>query len=113
MPLHYLVRLDDVIVATQMKAVPRKDEFDWVWEGVWSARLCPSETAGPAAWPDSAPALVVRYKEYVRPSSGNLTGAFWHGVLTPFALGADIGKAFLEGDKPLLDSVAERQRQRN
>jgi hypothetical protein len=29
------------------------------------------------------------------------------------ALGADIGMAIIEGDKPVIDSVAERQRQRN
>jgi hypothetical protein len=112
-PAHYRVRLDDLIVATQMRAVPRKEEFDWAWEGVWSARLSAPDPAGTEAWPGSAPPLLVRYKEYVPPSSGNLTASFWHGVLTPFALGADVGKAFLEGDKPLFDSVAERQRERN
>jgi hypothetical protein len=42
-----------------------------------------------------------------------VTGPFWRGLLAPLALGADVGMAFLEGDEPLLDSVAERQRARD
>jgi hypothetical protein len=111
-PVHYSVRLSDIVVAAQARLVPRKDAFEWIWEGVWSARLLAPAPEGPPAWPDTAPALVLRYKEYVRPS-GDATGAFWHALLAPLALGADIGAAFLEGDQPLADSVAERQRQRN
>lgn len=111
-PAHFSVRLDDIVVAAQARLVPKKDAVEWIWEGVWSARLGASAPEGPAAWPASAPALVVRYKEYVRPS-GDATGAFWQGLLAPLALGADIGMAFLEGDGSLVDSVAERQRQRN
>lgn len=113
-PAHYRVRLDDVVVAAQARLVPGKDAYDWIWEGVWSARLvAPApEGEGPAAWPAGAPALEVRYKEYVPPAGGG-TGAFWRGLLAPLALGADVGVAFLEGDGPLVDSVAERQRQRN
>lgn len=111
-PAHFSVRLDDVVVAAQARLVRRKDAFEWIWEGVWSAHLIAPAPEGPVAWPASAPPLVVRYKEYVRPS-GDVTGAFWQGLLAPLALGADIGMAFLDGEKPLVDSVAERQRQRN
>ncbi len=111
-PAHYSVRLGDVVVAAQARLVARKDTFDWIWEGVYSAHLTAPAPEGPAAWPAGAPALEVRYKEYVRPS-GDATGAFWQGLLSPLALGKDIGMAFLEGDGPLVDSVAERQRQRN
>lgn len=111
-PAHYRLRLSDVVVAAQMRLQGRKDGFGWVWEGVWSARLDAPSPEGPAAWPADAPPLLVRYKEYTRPS-GDTTGAFWQGLLAPLALGADVGMAFLEGDKPLLDSVAERQHSRN
>jgi hypothetical protein len=111
-PAHYRVRLEDVVVAAQARLVARKGGFDWIWEGIWSARLTAPVPEGPAAWPASAPPLEVRYKEYVRPS-GDVTGAFWQGVLAPLALGADIGAAFLEGEGSLTDSVAERQRRRN
>jgi hypothetical protein len=47
------------------------------------------------------------------PPPGGATGSFWRTLLTPLTLGADFGMAFLEGDEPLLDSVAERQRERN
>jgi hypothetical protein len=107
------VRLDDVVVAAQMRLVARKEAFDWVWEGIWAARLVPppeGATAGP--WPPGAPPLTVRYKEYV-PPSGGASGSFWRTLLTPLTLGADFGMAFLEGDEPLLDSVGERQRARN
>jgi len=111
-PTHYRVRLDDVVVAAQARLVREKDVYAWVWEGVWSAGLSAQAPVGPAAWPDDAPPLEVRYKEYVRPP-GNTTGSFWRGLLSPLALGADVGMAFLEGDGPLIDSVAERQRERN
>lgn len=111
-PSHYRVRLDDVIVAAQTRLVPKGDTFEWIWEGVWSARLVAPAPEGPPAWPESAPTLQVRYKEYDRPS-GDVTGAFFRTLLAPLALGADVGMAFLEGDKPLVDSVAERQRARN
>lgn len=111
-PAHYLVRLDDVVVLAQARVVPKGDAFDWIWEGVWSAGLAAPAPEGPPAWPRSAPPLEVRYKEYVRPS-GNVTGAFFRGLLAPLALGADVGMAFLEGDGPLVDSVEEKQRARN
>ncbi len=111
-PTHYRVRLDDVVVAAQARVVSVREGLNWTWEGVWSARLAPPAPEGPDPWPLAAPPLQVRYKEYVRPS-GTATGAFWQGILAPIALGADVGLAFLEGDGPLLDSVAERQRERN
>jgi hypothetical protein len=110
-PAHYRVRLADVIVAAQSRLVEKGDAFDWVWEGVWSSRLSEPSPEGPPAWPPEAPSLTIRYKEYVRPS-GDASG-FWQGLLSPLALGADIGMAIIEGDKPVIDSVAERQRQRN
>jgi hypothetical protein len=111
-PVHYRVRLADVVAAAQMRLVAQKDAFEWTWEGVWTARLSDgSQGAGTAAWPPEAPPLQVRYKEYVRPS-GDVTGTFWRGLLAPLALGADVGLAILEGE-PLVDSVAERQRARN
>jgi hypothetical protein len=110
-PSHYRVRLADVVVAAQSRLVDKGDSFEWIWEGVWSSRLTTPSPDGPPAWPPEAPSLEVRYKEYVRPS-GDASG-FWQGLLAPLALGADIGMAFLEGDKPMIDSVAERQRQRN
>lgn len=111
-PTHYRVRLDDVVVTAQARLVARKETLEWIWEGVWSARLGAPVPEAPPAWPTGAPTLLVRYKEYERPS-GDATGAFWQGLLAPLALGADIGMAFLEGDQPLADRVAERQRQRN
>jgi len=110
-PTHYRVRLADVVVAAQARLVTRKDTLAWIWEGVWSARLEAPVPEAPPAWPASGPALLVRYKEYEPPSGGD-TGAFWRGLFAPLALGADIGMAFLEGDQPLADRVAERQRQR-
>jgi hypothetical protein len=112
-PAHFRVRLGDVVVAAQARVTARKDELDWTWEGVWSAHLVAAPPAGPDPWPPDAPALEVRYKEYVRPSDGDVTGAFFRTLLAPVALGADVGVAFLEGDGPLIDSVAERQRARN
>jgi hypothetical protein len=111
-PVHYRVRLDDVVVAAQARIVARKDELDWTWEGVWSARLAPPPPPGPDPWPAGAPPLEVRYKEYVPPSGGT-SGAFWRTLLAPVALGADVGVAFLEGDGSLVDRVTERQRARN
>jgi hypothetical protein len=111
-PVHYRVRLDDVVVAAQARVVARKDALDWTWEGVWSARLAPPPPPGPDPWPADAPPLEVRYKEYV-PPSGGASGAFWRTLLAPVALGADVGVAFLEGDGSLVDSVTERQRARN
>jgi hypothetical protein len=111
-PVHYRVRLDDVVVAAQARVVARKDALEWTWEGVWSAHLAPAPPPGPDPWPAGAPALEVRYKEYVQPSGG-ASGAFWRTLLAPVALGADVGVAFLEGDGSLVDSVAERQRSRN
>jgi len=111
-PTHFRVRLDDVVVAAQARLVTRKETIEWIWEGVWSARLGAPVPEAPPAWPEGAPTLLVRYKEYERPSGGD-TSAFWQGLLSPLALGADIGMAFLEGDQPLADRVAERQRQRN
>ncbi|MCK6458260.1 MAG: hypothetical protein L6Q95_00010 [Planctomycetes bacterium] len=109
---HYRVRLDDVVVAAQARVVSVREGLDWTWEGVWSAQLAAPPAGGPDPWPGAAPPLEVRYKEYVRPS-GSVTGTFWQGLLAPIALGADVGLSFLEGEGPLLDSVAERQRARN
>lgn len=111
-PVHFRVRLEDVLVAAQARLKGSEGTLDWTWEGVWSARLAPPPTAlGEDAWPGAAPPLEVRYKEYTQPSGGVST-AFWRTLLAPVALGADVGIAFLEGEGSLVDSVAERQRDR-
>jgi hypothetical protein len=109
-PDHFRLRLEDVVVAAQARLLSASDGTEWVWEGVWSARVTSGTFEGPPAWPATAPPLEVRYKEYERPASGNIAGAFWHALLAPVALGTDVGVAFLEGDR---DRIAERQRARN
>ncbi|MHC4549996.1 MAG: hypothetical protein ACYTEZ_14585 [Planctomycetota bacterium] len=101
----FRVRLEHVLLAAQMAVAPRGNSFRWDWEGIWEARM---ETAPariqPPDWNDP-PTLRVNYKEYKESRSSRV---FWESLMSPLALGADVGKALFEGES-VVDRVTRRQ----
>ncbi len=101
----FRVRLEHVLLTAQMAAKRRGGEYRWVWEGLWEGKMeaapAPIE---PPGWED-APRLTVRYKEYRQESHAGR--AFWETLMSPLALGADVGKALFEGES-VVDRVTKQ-----
>jgi hypothetical protein len=98
---YFRVRLEHVLLAAQMAARRRGAEYHWVWEGLWEGRMEPAPATVEAPGWDDPPRLTVHYKEYRQESQAGR--AFWETLISPLALGADVGKALFEGE-----SVVER-----
>jgi len=101
----FRVRLEHVLLASQMATKRRGGEYHWVWEGLWEGKMeqapAPIE---PPGWED-APQLTVHYKEYRQEAHAGR--AFWETLMSPLALGADVGKALFEGES-VVDRVTKK-----
>jgi len=101
----FRVRLEHVLLASQMAAKRRGGEYAWVWEGLWEGKMQPApQKIAPPGWED-APRLTVHYKEYKKESRSGR--AFWETLMSPLALGADVGKALFEGES-VVDRVTKK-----
>jgi hypothetical protein len=92
----FRMRLEHVLLAAQMATKRRGAEYHWVWEGLWEGRMdrAPAPVE-PPGW-DDPPRLTVQYKEYRQERYAGR--AFWETLMSPLALGADVGKALFEGE---------------
>ncbi|MHC4818975.1 MAG: hypothetical protein ACYTF8_13065, partial [Planctomycetota bacterium] len=101
----FRVRLEHVLLASQMAAKRRGGEYHWVWEGLWEGKMEQAPTPiEPPGWED-APRLTVHYKEYRQDRYAGR--AFWETLMSPLALGADVGKALFEGES-VVDRVTKK-----
>ncbi|MHC5029292.1 MAG: hypothetical protein ACYTGI_03175 [Planctomycetota bacterium] len=100
----FRVRLEHVLLAAQMAAKRKGGEYSWVWEGLWEGKMQPAPAPiEPPGWED-APKLTVHYKEYRQERYAGR--AFWETLMSPLALGADVGKALFEGES-VVDRVTK------
>jgi len=91
----FRVALADVVIAAHMKLTPTRSGFDWVWEGVWAGDFAVAPApVRPPAWP-GAPTIRVRYREYT-PAPRRQRSSFISTLLSPIALGGDIGASLFE-----------------
>lgn len=100
----FRVRLEHVLLASQMAAKRKGGKYHWIWEGLWEGRMEPAPAKiVPPGWEDP-PRLTVSYKEYKEERRAGR--AFWETLMSPLALGADVGKALFEGES-VVDRVTK------
>jgi len=106
----YRLHFTDVVAAAQMKLVRQTGSYRWTWEGVWNGRMRPppSKLQEPV-WEESPPPMAMLYREYERPEEGS-PRSLWRVLMAPVVLGADVGRAFFEGDESTLDRIGDRIR---
>ena len=101
----FRVRLEHVLLASQMAAKRRGGAYHWIWEGLWEGKMGQAPASiEPPGWED-APQLTVHYKEYRQEAHAGR--AFWETLMSPLALGADVGKALFEGES-VVDRVTKK-----
>lgn len=92
----FRLRLEHVLLGSQMAVKRRGGQYHWIWEGLWEGRMEPApQKIVPPGWEDP-PRLTVHYKEYKEERQAGR--AFWETLMSPLALGADVGKALFEGE---------------
>ncbi len=96
----YTMPLGLVVLAAQMSYDAKKEEFHWVWEGVWQAQMT-TQPVGSTPMVTPIPVVSVQYKEYKPdPRSADAAG-LWRTLLSPVALGADFGTELFDEGLPV------------